>query len=122
MNDNSLFLFLFFVCGEFSIVIVATKGLKNHYLNVREKSITIQSSNTWKLTSHPKRMWFPMPLICKGGKSLLVPTFSDDFHFSHYILFLPLLIPILKNASRFDPCRYIRNRNWTTGKWHALLA
>ena len=30
--------------------------------------------------------------------------------FSPYILFLPLLVPILKNASHFGPCRYIRNR------------
>ena len=110
------------MCGEFSIVIVATKGLKNHYLNVREKSITIQSSNTWQLTSHPKRMWFPMPLICKGGKSLLVSTFSDDFHFSPYILFLPFLVPILKNISRFGPYHYIKNGNYTAGKRHALLA
>ena len=45
----------------------------------------------------------------KGGKHILVPTFSGYSHFSHYILFLPLLVPILKNASRFGPCRYIKN-------------
>ena len=32
----------------------------------------------------------------KGEKHILVPTFSDDSHFSSYILFLPLLVPILK--------------------------
>ena len=42
--------------------------------------------------------------------------------FSPYILFSPLLVPILKNAPRFGPCRYIRNENYTVGKWHALLA
>ena len=45
-----------------------------------------------------------------GKKPFSVPIFSGDFHFSPYILFLPLLIPILKNASRFGPRRYIRNR------------
>ena len=44
-----------------------------------------------------------------GEKHLLVPTFLDNFHFSPYILFLSLLVPILKNASRFGPYRYIRN-------------
>ena len=44
-----------------------------------------------------------------GEKPLLVPTFSGDSHFSPYILFFPLLVPILKNASRFGPCRYIKN-------------
>ena len=38
-----------------------------------------------------------------GEKPLLVPTFLDDFHFSPYILFLLLLVPILKNASCFVP-------------------
>ena len=45
-----------------------------------------------------------------GGKHILVPTFSGYFHFSFYILFLPLLVSILKNASRFGSCHYIRNR------------
>ena len=36
-----------------------------------------------------------------GEKHLLVPTFSGDSHFSLYILFLPLLVSILKKASRF---------------------
>ena len=45
----------------------------------------------------------------KGEKHILVPTFSDDSHFSSYILFLPLLIPMLKNAFRFGPYRYIRD-------------
>ena len=35
----------------------------------------------------------------KGEKHILVPTFSSDSHFSPYILFLLLLVPILKNAS-----------------------
>ena len=51
-------------------------------------------------------------LVCycfKGKKHLLVSTFSDYSHFSPYILFLPLLVLILKNASRFGSCRYIRN-------------
>ena len=45
-----------------------------------------------------------------GEKPLLVPTFSGDSYFSHYILFLPLLVLILKNASHFGPCHNIRNR------------
>ena len=60
--------------------------------------------------------------IFLGEKPLLVPTFSGDSHFSPYILFLLLLVPIVKNASRFDPYRYIKNRNCTAGKRHALLA
>ena len=39
----------------------------------------------------------------KGEKNNLVPTFSGDSHFSPYILFLPLLVPILKNASVLVP-------------------
>ena len=60
----------------------------------------------------------------KGEKNILVPTFSGDSHFSPYILFLPLLVPILKNAFRFSPCRYSFNRNILRGKrsnnkcWH----
>ena len=46
----------------------------------------------------------------KGEKSFLVPTFLSDFHFNPYILFLSLLISILKNASYFSLCRYIRNK------------
>ena len=38
-----------------------------------------------------------------GEKHLLVPTFSSYFHFSLYILFLPFLISILKNASVLVP-------------------
>ena len=52
----------------------------------------------------------------KGEKSLLVLTFLGDSHFSSYILFLPLLVPILKNAFRFGPCRYIRNVESWYGK------
>ena len=57
-----------------------------------------------------------------GEKPLLVHTFLVDFHFGNYILFLLLLVPILKNASHFGSCRYIRNGNCTAGKRHALLA
>ena len=39
----------------------------------------------------------------KGEKPLLIPTFLGDSHFSPYILFLPLLVPILKNASILVP-------------------
>ena len=49
-------------------------------------------------------------LKTKGEKLLLVPTFSGSSHFSPYILFLQLFVPILKKASRFGPCCYIRNR------------
>ena len=56
----------------------------------------------------------------KGEKPLRVPTFSGDFHFSPNILFLPLLVPILKNASHFGPYSYIRNGNCTAGKQHKL--
>ena len=38
-----------------------------------------------------------------GKKSLLVPTFSCDFHFSPKVLFLPLLVPILENVSILVP-------------------
>ena len=51
-----------------------------------------------------------------GEKHILVPTFLGDSHFSPYILFLPLLARILKNASRFGPCRYIRNGESCRGK------
>ena len=44
-----------------------------------------------------------------GENHLLVPTFSGNSHFSPYILFLPHLVHILKNVSRFSSCRYIRN-------------
>ena len=57
-----------------------------------------------------------------GEKHLLFPTFSGDSHFSPYILFLPLFVSILKNASRFGSCRYIKNGNCTADKRHALLA
>ena len=57
-----------------------------------------------------------------GEKPLLVHTFLGDSHFSSYILFFPLLVPILKNAFRFGPYRYIRNENCTASKQHALLA
>ena len=57
-----------------------------------------------------------------GKRSFLVLAFSDDSHFSHYILFLPLFVFILKNASRFGSCRYIKNGNCTADKRHALLA
>ena len=59
-----------------------------------------------------------------GEKHILVPTFSGDSHFSPYILFLPQLVPILKNASRFGPCRYSFNKNILRSKlsnsksWH----
>ena len=56
----------------------------------------------------------------KDEKILLVPTFSGDFYFSPYLLFLPFLVPILKNAFCFGPYRYIRNGNCTTDKWHKL--
>ena len=36
-----------------------------------------------------------------GGKHILIPIFSGYSHFSLYILFLPLLVSILKKASRF---------------------
>ena len=44
-----------------------------------------------------------------GKNHILVPTFSGYSHFSPYILFLPLLVFILKNASRFGPYRYIKS-------------
>ena len=42
-------------------------------------------------------------------KPLLVHTFLGDSYFSPYILFLPLLVIILKNASHFGSYRNIRN-------------
>ena len=57
-----------------------------------------------------------------GKMSFLVLAFSGDSHFSPYILFLPLFVFILKNASRFGSCRYIKNGNCTADKRHALLA
>ena len=54
-----------------------------------------------------------MPTNCLsnklGEKPLLIFTFSGDSHFSPYILFLPLLISILKNTSRFGSYRHIKN-------------
>ena len=43
-----------------------------------------------------------------GEKYLLVLTFSDDSHFSPYIISFSLLV-ILKNTFRFGFYRYIRN-------------
>ena len=51
-----------------------------------------------------------------GKNHILVLTFSGYSHFSPYILVLPLLVPILKNAYRFGPCRYIRNGESWRGK------
>ena len=42
-------------------------------------------------------------------KKMAEITFSGDSHFGLQILFLPLLVHILKNASYFGHCRYIRN-------------
>ena len=53
-----------------------------------------------------------------GEKPLLIPTFSGDSYFSPYILFLPLLVSILKNASCFGPFRYIRNGKSWRGQRH----
>ena len=39
----------------------------------------------------------------KGKKPLLAPTFLGGFHFSPQVLFLPLLVPILENASILVP-------------------
>ena len=39
----------------------------------------------------------------KRKKPLLVPIFLGDFHFSPEVLFLPLLVPILENASILVP-------------------
>ena len=49
--------------------------------------------------SHQKKKKYIYIYIDK--KYLLSPTFSGYSHFSLYILFLLLLVPILKNASRF---------------------
>ena len=46
----------------------------------------------------------------KGEKSFLVLIFSSDFYFNPYILFLSLLISIMKNASYFSLCHYIKNK------------
>ena len=47
---------------------------------------------------------------------IFVSTFSGDSHFSSQILFLPLLVPILKNASHFGLCYYIRDGKCTCDK------
>ena len=39
----------------------------------------------------------------KGEKHILIPTISGDFHFSPYILFLLLLVPILKTLPVLVP-------------------
>ena len=43
------------------------------------------------------------------GDKKWAKTFSGDSHFSPYILFLPLLVSILKNAFYFGPYRYIKD-------------
>ena len=64
----------------------------------------IISIHGWRITFQANRYVF---FFCE--KYILVPTFSGYSYFSPYILFLPLLVPIMKNASHFGPYRYIRN-------------
>ena len=45
-------------------------------------------------------------------KHILVPTFSGDSHFNPYILFLPLLVHILKNASRFPAITHLTKKSY----------
>ena len=52
---------------------------------------------------------FSFFIIFLGEKHILVPTFLGYSHFSPYILFLPLLVPILKKVFCFGPYRYIKN-------------
>ena len=46
-------------------------------------------------------------LLNKCENHIFVSTFSCDSHFGLYLLFSPLLLPILKNAFHFSPfCQY----------------
>ena len=48
-----------------------------------------------------------------NNTSSILNIYRRKAYFSPYILFLPLLVSILKNASHFGPYRYIRNgENW----------
>ena len=84
----------------------------NKPINFIFKKIANLAHNNNNL-KQPYKIFFEQTHKFFGEKYILVPTFSSYSHFSPYILFLPLLVPILKNASRFGPCRYIRNgKNW----------
>ena len=48
-------------------------------------------------------------LLNKCENHIFVSTFSCDSHFSLYLLFSPLLLPILKNAFHFSPFRQYPN-------------
>ena len=55
--------------------------------------------------------------LLKKKKKKVEITFLGNSHFGPQILFLPLLVPISKNVSRFSPCHYIRDGKYTRGKW-----
>ena len=94
-------------------------------VTISEIKLNIQSQNILYLTSLATKLeiadrfkfWkIKMSIIFIftnfniGEKSLLVPTFSGNSHFSPYILFLSLLVIVLKNTSHFGLCRYIKNK------------
>ena len=82
--------------GRHIIVMLKTPSYERHKLMIL-KVLLMEGNITY------------ICLKTKGEKLLLVPTFSGSSHFSPYISFLPFFVPILKIASRFGPCRYIRN-------------
>ena len=106
----------------------------HNLVTISEIKLNIQSQNILYLTSLATKLeiadrfkfWkIKMSIIFIftnfniDEKSLLVPIFSDDSHFSPYILFLLLLVIVLKNTSRFSLCRYIKNRKkltWQTAE------
>ena len=55
-------------------------------------------------------------LLNQDTNHIFVLTFSVDSHFDLQISFLPFLVPILKNASHFGLCHYIKDEKCTRGK------
>ena len=55
-------------------------------------------------------------LLNRGRNHIFVFIFSGDSHFRLQILFLLFLVPLLKNASHFGFCHYIRDEKCTRDK------
>ena len=82
----------------------------------KQKETTAQrvKGRCWNWDTH-HQLWIYDFCYSKiqGEKPLLVSTFSGNSYFSSYILFLPFLVPILKNVSCFGLYCYIKNgKSW----------
>ena len=61
-------------------------------------------------------------VFLEGRITVFVPTFSLNSHFGPYFLFLPFLVPKLKNRSILVPTIISLNENILRDKRSALLA